>query len=271
MGKLLFSGGGGNAVLGKDGQYHLFMAEIGPAGRKGLGGWQRGSQIAHAVSARPDGPYKRQGLVAGPEHHNPTLQVSPHDGSWNLYSIKGGSGPIVVSSSTDQGKSWSSTSPGTVVSGEQNPGPLLGKDGNMTMWYRASAPIHGGKGQPSNPSACSSESIGVSYCATPTAPCSGGHNPIFNHTAEDPSVFVDHRGNYHMLVNALPGGCSPKLQQGGHSWSRDGVTWSEPRAGAYDTTLRFTDGASLQCTRRERPQMVLDQAGKPLVMFSGER
>ena len=70
-----WSSWGGNAVMGKDGLYHLFMAEIGPSGRKGLGGWQGASQIAHAVSARPDGPYTRKGLVAGPEHHNPTLQV----------------------------------------------------------------------------------------------------------------------------------------------------------------------------------------------------
>ena len=189
--------------------------------------------------------------------------------SLNISTMQGGSGPIVVSTSTNQGESWTSTSPGTVVSSEQNPGPLIGPAGNMTMWYRASAPIHGGKGQPTNPSACSDESIGVSYCATPDTLCAGGHNPVYAHTAEDPSVFIDHRGHYHMLVNALPGGCNPKLQQGGHAWSRDGVTWSEPRVGAYDTTLRFTDGTTLQCTRRERPQIVLDEAGKPLVMFSG--
>jgi hypothetical protein len=51
-------------------------------------------------------------------------------------------------------------------------------------------------------------------------------------------VFVDTRGNYHMLVNALPGGCSPKVQQGGHAWSRDGITWSEPRVGAYNGTVQ---------------------------------
>ena len=100
-----WSSWGGNAVQSKkDGKYHLFMAEIGPAGRKGLGGWTSHSQVAHAVSDTPEGPYKRKTLVAGPEHHNPTLKVSPIDGSWNLYSISAGSGPIVVSSSTDEGQ-----------------------------------------------------------------------------------------------------------------------------------------------------------------------
>ena len=52
-------------------------------------------------------------------------------------------------------------------------------------------------------------------------------------------------------------------------WSRDGVTWSEPRVGAFNTTVNFTDGTSMTCQRRERPQMLLDDQGIPLVMFSG--
>eukprot|EP01043_Picozoa_sp_COSAG02_P051257 COSAG02_NODE_5373_length_4390_cov_3.127709_2_plen_494_part_00 len=244
-----WSSWGGNAVLGKDRQWHLFMAEIGPSGRKGLGGWQSHSQVAHAVSDSPAGPYKRKALVAAPEHHNPTLKVSPVDGTWHLYSIDKGSGPIVVSSSSDEGETWTSTTPGSVVSAEQNPGPFLWNNGSMTMWYRDHA---------TTSSPCSDESIGVQYCSNATAMCSGGFNPVYTHTSEDPSVFIDTRGNYHMLINALPGRCSPKLQQGGHAWSQDGITWSEPRVGAYNTTVVFTDGTNMTCNRRERPQIVQD-------------
>jgi len=42
-----------------------------------------------------------------------------------------------------------------------------------------------------------------------------------------------------MLINALPGGCKPKVQQGGHAWSKDGINWSEPRVGAYNTTVQY--------------------------------
>eukprot|EP00656_Telonema_subtile_P034063 TRINITY_DN38194_c0_g1_i1.p1 TRINITY_DN38194_c0_g1~~TRINITY_DN38194_c0_g1_i1.p1 ORF type:complete len:101 (+),score=12.88 TRINITY_DN38194_c0_g1_i1:245-547(+) len=72
-----------------------------------------------------------------------------------------------------------------------------------------------------------------------------------------------------MLVNALPGGCVPKLQQGGHAWSRDGLTWSEPRVGAFNTTIQFSDGTNMTCGRRERPQMLQAADNTPLVMFSG--
>lgn len=257
---------GGNAVLGSDGQWHLYVAEIAcnssdTGSRCGLNGWQTYSQVAHAISDSPDGPYVRQELVLPQEHHNPTLQVSPVDGSWHIYSISAGSGPIVVSSSSDEGKTWSSSTPGFQVSAQQNPGPVLHKDGSMTMFYRAKADLP-------DPT-CSKESIGVQYCSNHSAVCSGGHNPVFNHTAEDPSAFVDHRGNWHMFVNVWPGKCKPKQHQGGHAWSRDGVTWSEPRVGAFNTTVLFTDGTSMTCTRRERPQMVLDADGIPLVFFSG--
>ena len=83
-------------------------------------------------------------------------------------------------------------------------------------------------------------------------------------------MFVDKRGNFHMLVNAFPGQCSPKLQQGGHAWSKDGVTWSEPRVGAYNTTVQFTDGTNMTCLRRERPQIYQDPVSRdPLVLFTG--
>ena len=81
---------------------------------------------------------------------------------------------------------------------------------------------------------------------------------VFAHTAEDPSVSRDKRTHYHMLVSALPGGCQPKVFQGGQAWSLDGVTWPEPRLGAYNGTVQFTDGSNMTCGRRERPQMVLD-------------
>jgi hypothetical protein len=252
--------------LGSDGQWHLYMAEIAcdsedSGARCGLGGWNTHSQVAHAVSASPEGPYERKELVMPQEHHNPTLKVSPVDGSWHIYSISRGSGPIVVTSSFDEGRTWTNTTPGLEVSRFQNPGPIFFKNGSLAMFYRAHAELP----EPT----CSTESIGVQYCANHSAPCSGGFNPIFNHTGEDPSVFTDHRGNWHMLLNALPGRCTGKSQQGGHAWSRDGVTWSEPRVGAYNTTVVFTDGSEMTCKRRERPQMLLDGDNVPLAMFIG--
>eukprot|EP00927_Polykrikos_kofoidii_P035261 TRINITY_DN2983_c0_g5_i1.p1 TRINITY_DN2983_c0_g5~~TRINITY_DN2983_c0_g5_i1.p1 ORF type:complete len:532 (+),score=71.79 TRINITY_DN2983_c0_g5_i1:217-1812(+) len=256
---------GGNAVLGSDGQWHLYAAEIAcnaqdTGSRCGLSNWESTSQVVHAVSPEPDGPYIRRELTLPQMHHNPTLKVSPVDKTWHLYSIRAFSGPVVLSSSTDEGKSWTWTTPGVEVSRYQNPGPILHANGSMTMFYRDNFDIP----EPT----CSKEGIGVQHCASPTSVCEAGGSAVFRHTAEDPSVFIDHRGNWHMLMNALPYLCSPKFQQGGHAWSRDGISWSEPRVGAFNTTVHFSDGTSLRCGRRERPQMVLDADGVPLVFFS---
>ena len=88
------------------------------------------------------------------------------------------------------------------VSPEQNPGAFMLPNGSVWMYYRAQA---------SGVGPCSGESIGMSMCLNATAPCVSLANPVFKHTSEDPSVFQDHRGNYHMLTNALPGGCNPKV------------------------------------------------------------
>ena len=72
-----------------------------------------------------------------------------------------------------------------------------------------------------------------------------------------------------MLFNALPYKCVPKFQQGGHAWSTDGINWSTPRVGAFDTTIQFSDGTSMKCERRERPQMVLDKDGRPVALVTG--
>lgn len=181
------------------------------------------------------------------------------DGSWNLYSISSGSGPIVVATSRNQASGpWKvAASP---VSPEQNPGAFMLANGSVWMYYRDDAASAG---------PCSQESVGLAICPNGTAKCVNLKNPLFNHTAEDPSVFRDHRGNFHMLINAGPYKCTPKAAVGGHAWSRDGLTWSEPTLGAYTTTIAYLDGTRETCVRRERPQMVLDATARPLAMFTG--
>jgi hypothetical protein len=118
---------------------------------------------------------------------------------------------------------------------------------------------------------CATAGIAVTRCPSDDAPCARPTDaPVFVHAGEDPHVFADHRGHYHMLFNALPRRCVPKFEQGGHAWSVDGVRWEpHPRIGAFNATLRFTDGSSVRCERRERPQMVLGEDGRPVAMVSG--
>lgn len=245
--------------------YHMFTSEIlckdNPSRKErcGLNAWETHSRIAETVAENIDGPYQRIKTVFPPEHHNPSIHISPRTGDWHLFSISGSTGPIERTISTDEGDTWSSP---IIISPRQNPGPLLQEDGSTLLFYRAD-------GLPLPEPTCSDEGISIQYCPSETGRCDPPQDiPLFSHTGEDPSVFRDHRGNFHMLFNAHPFKCQPKLNQGAHAWSLDGIHWSNPRVGAFDTTIHFTDGSNMKCERRERPQMVLDDDGKPLALIS---
>ena len=43
-----------------------------------------------------------------------------------------------------------------------------------------------------------------------------------------------------------------------YTWSqKDGVTWSEPRVGAFNSTIKLLEGSTVTCERRERPQVIM--------------
>mmetsp|Transcript_5596 Transcript_5596/g.12126 ORF Transcript_5596/g.12126 Transcript_5596/m.12126 type:complete len:637 (+) Transcript_5596:94-2004(+) len=259
---------GGSVVQKSDDSYHMYVSEIickeDPDVRKrcGLNNWETHSRIAQATSTSIEGPYRRLAsdpVILPPEHHNPSIHVKPTTGDWHLFTISGPTGPIERMISSDEGKTWGNPK---TVSPRQNPGPLMMKDGSTYLFYRADGldiPLP----------TCSNEGISVTHCPSDDGPCNPPNDMlIFGHTGEDPSVFVDHRGNYHMLFNALPYKCVPKFEQGGHAWSADGFNWSDPRIGAFDTTVKFTDGTDMKCERRERPQMVTGKDGRPVALVS---
>ncbi|MEI6948367.1 glycoside hydrolase family protein [Paraflavisolibacter sp. H34] len=67
-------------IEGPDGKIHLFFSRW--DAKKGMGGWIRGSEIAHAVADRPEGPYEVVGTVLAPREgffdattcHNPLIK-----------------------------------------------------------------------------------------------------------------------------------------------------------------------------------------------------
>jgi len=259
------SWGGSIVQKSGSGEYHMYVSEIickeDPDKKKrcGLNNWETHSRIALATSSTVDGPYQRLGEVLHPEHHNPSIHISPKTGDWHLFTISGPTGPIERMISSDEGTTWGNP---TTISPRQNPGPLLKEDGSTYLFYRADGLDIPGP-------TCSNEGISVQHCPSDDTPCNTPNDIlIFGHTGEDPSVFVDHRGYYHMLFNALPYKCVPKFHQGAHAWSIDGINWSTPRVGAFDTTIQFTDGSSMTCERRERPQMVLGKDGRPVALSS---
>jgi hypothetical protein len=83
----------------------------------------------------------------------------------------------------------------------------------------------------------------------------------------------DFRGNYHS-IHHWQNGDHNKYYNGGHSFSRDGVTWTFSNTPAYSKNITWTTpfekGAWTLMDRRERPGLLLDGENwsTPLVLFT---
>lgn len=89
---------------------------------------------------------------------------------------------------------------------------------------------------------------------------------------EDPGVYRDKRGGFHMLFNANSGHshCKSGVPCGGHAWSRDGLSWSAPLIPAFGTVVHYADGSSRTFDFVERPQIAQEDDGTPLTLFLGQ-
>ena len=92
---------------------------------------------------------------------------------------------------------------------------------------------------------------------------------VFPDYAEDPHVYRDARGHWHMLVHSLCERWPHCTDVGGHAASKDGRTWHYISAAAYNTTVQYEDGTQVTYARRERPELVLDERGHPAFLVTG--
>ena len=80
----LSSWGGNAAKYAGNNKYHLFASAMTQGCN--LGSWKTNSEVIHAVSDTPTGPFKFVEVVLGRWHHNPQLFIHP-DGTWMILSM----------------------------------------------------------------------------------------------------------------------------------------------------------------------------------------
>jgi hypothetical protein len=159
------------------------------------------------------------------------------------------------------GQNWS-----TFVAG--NPAPFVFENGT-TLLYFSAQPCPDGWDD-GNPGATTC--INVARAASWKGPYETIKPlPITSPKSEDPSVFRDARGNFHLLTNINNGHtrCDPSVPCGGHAWSRDGLSWSNLTIGAFGPNQNLANGSVWKNAYVERPQVVQDKAGNPLALFLG--
>lgn len=72
------------------GVYHMYYSHM--ANHCPLSAWQHNSEVWHATSTTPEGPYTPHDRVMAAFAHNPTVRRAP-DGTWLIYHIGGGPRP----------------------------------------------------------------------------------------------------------------------------------------------------------------------------------
>ena len=148
-----------------------------------------------------------------------------------------------------------------------NPAPFIFPNGSALLFFSsASCP-------PDWPGALAPSCIGMATAPSWRGPYRAvGTLPITSPESEDPSVFRDPRGNFHLLtnVNNCHNHCAAGVACGGHAHSRDGLAWSVLHVGSFGPVITFENGTVYNAAYVERPQVVQDPSdGTPLGFFVG--
>eukprot|EP00040_Diaphanoeca_grandis_P000352 m.15181 g.15181 ORF g.15181 m.15181 type:complete len:490 (-) comp10471_c0_seq1:134-1603(-) len=300
----VYSSWGGSVLYNtSDDTWHMFAAVIEQG--CGLKAWRPNSAIGHATSSvGPAGPYLLQRFIKPHFAHEPvalwttdgtiaiyhigagTNDTGPHSNYAHNCShhctgdghkwIGGGSfvGPTSILHSKSFDGPWTSLDIGNCSQlancehcGDTNPAPILLPDGSVEMMWRTT-----------NVDDCP----GQSCMAAGRAPSWRGpytwniSNLFANQTTkhiEDAHQWrapsdAANPGSYHAVfhsdVEASCGGAA-----GGHAYSLDGIAWTFSQYNAFGNTVDFENGTTITLRQRERPHLVLDQTGHPIVLTNG--
>ena len=145
-----------------------------------------------------------------------------------------------------------------------NPSPLEMPDGSVNLYFTSADTL--------SPCGLVSNCVGM---ATSKNGWEGPFVPVEQHItypeSEDPHVFRDPRGNFHMLtnVNTCHRRCAQGVECGGHAWSTDGRTWSNLTVGAFGPVITLANGTVWKNAYTERPLVTQAEDGTPLAFFVG--
>jgi len=145
-----------------------------------------------------------------------------------------------------------------------NPSPLILPNGSIRLYFTSADDL--------NPCGLVSNCIGMAQSDT------GWEGPFYPHShhltnleSEDSFVFLDPRGNFHMLtnINTCHRRCPIGVECGGHSWSTDGITFSNLTVGAFGPYITFKNGTGWNNSYAERPLVTQNDDGSPLSFHVG--
>lgn len=270
----------GSMIRGEDDKSYLFYSRW-PYEKK-MAGWVRYSEIACAVADDPMGPYRPHSVAIkgrGGDFFDAGAAHNPHihrfgsryylyymgageKGNFNASRMSQRIGVAVADNLTGpwqrDEKPLIDVTPGSFDSKMvTNPSVAFFK-GRYVMVYKA----QGDDGKVLH---------GVAFADAPDGPFQKHGKPIFTHPdhsfpAEDPFIFV-YRGSLYAILSdhAAFTGIKQALCL---FRSEDGIDWKPAEHPLVsDRTVLWADGTSETLADLERPQMVFDDKGEPMILF----
>lgn len=294
----------GSSVVQDDaGKYHMYVSRF-PKSLPFHPGWMVASEIVHAVSDRPEGPYQFADVALGERGsqywdgrstHNP--RVLRHAGKYYLIYM-GSTHPfeqptfdqltlaskwciigrankrIGIAVSESPYGPWRradrpllDTKPNTFYSYfTSNPSPIIRGDGSVVMIFKGRSYVGNG--------AYSSMSLGIAQASSIEGPYKVLNNekPIFQvdgeGEAEDPFLWMDEEG-YHIIFKDHVGKFTAEKGGGVMAHSKDGINWVPDRsAKAYSRTVEWEDGKVALQGQLERPFILFENQKLAYIFFA---
>lgn len=293
---------GSSVIKGEDGNYHMFASRW--SKDVGFGNWVTNSQIVHAISSHPEGPYQFYSEVLpvrGSEYwdgmctHNPRI-IKYKDQYLlyyfgNTYDFEYPSMEQPDVSQENWRAAWMNKRIGVAISDSiygpwkrydkpvieprqghwdasitSNPAPAVNpKTGEILLMYKSST---NGLIPPLL--------LGVSQSTNPLGPYARlSEKPIFRFETKDNNLvdvedpYIWWSGDkYEALLKDRSGEICGEEGGGVHVWSKDGVSWKLfKEVKAYTRKIKWDDGSVSVQNHFERP-FVLVEKGKPTHLFA---
>jgi len=237
-----------------------------------LAQWQTNSQCAHAVSSSPTGPFLRVDVALPVWCHLPQASVVRGGGGggadlWALFhaglgseggalNCSAGLPPVAASAGTSAGVTAAPSSILHVSNSPYGPWePVL--QPLPDCWTPSQMRLANGSGWLM---VCGSQSLFAAPNITGpwrhVVDIKVGNTPG---TFEDPFLFADPRGNLHVFFHTYTMSCeTPACEPvaiSGHSFSRDGLSWTSSSTQPYFNLVNVSDGSVVRMSTRERPKL----------------
>ncbi|UXP32644.1 glycoside hydrolase family protein [Reichenbachiella agarivorans] len=295
---------GSSVIKGEDHLYHMYVSRW-PQYLPFHPGWMIASEIVHAVSETPEGPYRFSDVALGARgaqywdgrsSHNP--KVVKYKDTYILYYM-GSTHPFeeVTTQNVDEftlDSKWCiagrwrkrigiATAKSPYGPWERLEAPILDVKPDTFYSFLTSNPsplikddgsvvlLFKGRGYQSDEISHGDMSVSVATAPSYKGPyVVMGDEPLFSEQnfgeIEDPHLWSDRHG-YHMVAKDQRGRITGEAGDGLLAHSKDGLTWVvDQNPQAYTKTVKWDNGKIIQQGQLERP-FVLVEEGEPTHIF----